>query len=275
MVRDWIKNALTGTAAGQRLNHTLDVLSLLRVPTYNPEQASARANHLIARKLICGLCPPRGQFMDVGAHIGSVFDAVHRADASIAVTAVEADPQKAEALRKRYPYATILPFALGESTGTTEFHCYDDLSGYNSLIQRPDAVASRRIEVQVARLDDLFSGDRLDLVKIDVEGAELGVLRGAEQVIARTRPVIMFESVGRQVNTMGYDPGMIWDWLAARDYLVSTPDRVAHDAQPLGRESFLDGHDYPFRTHDYFAIPQERRIPVRDRARDLLRIVPD
>ncbi len=267
-----IKKHLIATRLGQTIGDAADTLALRRVPLHNPEQAAAAANHIIARRLIRGLCPSGGQFLDVGAHIGSVLASVHRADGSIRIAAIEADPDKAAFLRQQYPFVHLVECAAGERAGRAEFFTYAAGSGYNSLAQTQGDAPSRRIEVAVERLDDVLADISPDLIKIDVEGAELGVLIGAEALVARARPVIMFESVGLQTNELGYAPGMIWDWLDAHGYAVRTPDRVAHDCAALGRESFLDAHAYPFRSHDYFAIPHEKAESVRDRARRILRV---
>ncbi len=270
---DHVKKSLVGTRTGQALADVSDYAALRLVPLRNPELASACANHVISRRLIRELCPRGGCFLDVGAHIGSVFSAVHRADPDLRIIAVEADPGKAAFLRRKYPFARVLECAAGDKTGTAEFFTHSTGSGYNSLLEEQRPEGARRIRVAIERLDDLLSGEAVDLVKIDVEGAELGVLRGAEELFARGRPVVMFESVGRQVNSLGYSPQMIWDWFAARDYAVLTPDRVAHDVSPLGRDTFLDAHDYPFRTHDYFAVPAEKAQTVRARAREILGVI--
>jgi hypothetical protein len=55
---------------------------------------------------------------------------------------------------------------------------------------------SRRIQVDVARLDDVLDeSSRPRLIKVDVEGAELAVLRGAAETIGRARPLVVFEHV--------------------------------------------------------------------------------
>lgn len=265
-----LKKQLIGTGLGQRVIDLADHLALRRVPLHNPEAAAVAANHIIARRLVRGLCRPGGVFLDVGAHIGSVLAAVHRADPSVQIIAVEADPEKAAFLRRRYAFAKVLEYAVAERPGRVAFFTYPKGSGYNSLAARSDGPRARRIEVAAERLDTLLPDARPDLIKMDVEGAELGALIGAESLIARARPVIMFESVGSGINALGYAPEMIWDWLDARGYGVRTPDRVAHDCPALGRACFLDAHAYPFRSHDYFAIPHDRAKPVRDRARNIL-----
>jgi hypothetical protein len=118
------------------------------------------------------------------------------------------------------------------------------------------------------RLDDLVPRTaHVEVVKLDVEGAELGVLRGSSELVARCRPVIMFESGPRGGAAMGFTIEELFDWFAERDYLVLVPNRLAHDGPGLNREGFTESHFYPFRTLNYFGVPRELREAVRDRAR--------
>lgn len=60
--------------------------------------------------------------------------------------------------------------------------------------------------------------DRVDFVKLDVEGGELAVLRGGADTIARDRPTILLELEERHTCRYGYTPEDVVDWLTARGY---------------------------------------------------------
>src|SRR6185436_19963647 len=117
----------------------------------------------------------------------------------------------------------------------------------------------RGVKVPIRRLDDLVAPEGIDMIKIDVEGAELGVLRGAPKLIASSRPVIMFESGPGDAAGLGYTKPAMWQFFADQRYTLHVPNRVAHNDEGLSLEGFVDSHVYPRRTTNYFAIPQERR----------------
>src|SRR3974390_1970424 len=59
----------------------------------------------------------------------------------------------------------------------------------------------------------------------------------------------------------------MWFWWEARNYDIFLPNRVAHDALKLSLDRFIDAHFYPQPTTNYFVIPNERRMEIRDRAK--------
>lgn len=75
------------------------------------------------------------------------------------------------------------------------------------------------------RIDDLVLED-CDLLVLDIEGSEMAALRGAEETIKRSHPVIMFEDKGHS-RRYGVEPGAVENWLATRyEYrVIARPKR--------------------------------------------------
>ncbi|MEW6269510.1 MAG: FkbM family methyltransferase [Thermodesulfobacteriota bacterium] len=88
----------------------------------------------------------------------------------------------------------LFPLALGERNGEAELIQWERRnSGSFHLLRDGRRWEGARYRVPVRRFDDVFRGERLDFVKIDVEGAEGLVLDGMQQAIERFRPTLLFE----------------------------------------------------------------------------------
>ncbi|WP_395397006.1 FkbM family methyltransferase [Novosphingobium sp. BL-8A] len=261
------RSILVGTRVGLLAQHLRDQINLVKIAVSEPENLGGYGNDLIAQRLLESLCLPGKAFVDVGAHIGSVIAGVARCCSPSVIIAIEAVPAKAEALRRRFPNATIHGCAAGEEDGEMPFFIDLQRSGYSSLYPRSDREQLQEIRVPIRRLDDLVGTETADVVKIDVEGAELAVLRGGKALLARDKPTIMFESGPEEVGD--YSKTAIWEWLDRADYDVLLPNRVAHNDPGLSCDGFLEAHLYPRRTTNYFAVARSRRQEVRARARSI------
>jgi FkbM family methyltransferase len=264
-----VKQSLVGTKLGNFFLEARRWWQLGGIPFGNLEKSSMIANSIIADRLIKRLCDPHGAFLDIGAHFGSVLYSVHRLDKTVKIFAIEADPRKAARLRNKFLFCTIFEVAVGQQAGQAEFFINPAATGYNTLVPRKDG-NWRKIMVPIALLDDLLPETQIDVIKIDVEGAELGALKGGKSLIRRNRPTIMFESCGFGLNELGYSANLIWQWLHDMDYIIVTPDRLAHDAPPLALEAFIDAHYYPFRSQNFFALHRDRRKEVQNKSRKIL-----
>jgi FkbM family methyltransferase len=81
------------------------------------------------------------------------------------------------------------------------------------------ASASRVVDtIELRVLDECHADDRVDLMKIDVEGAELFALRGARGLISRCRPFIIYESNSATFEAAGYREAEIREELADQQY---------------------------------------------------------
>jgi FkbM family methyltransferase len=102
--------------------------------------------------------------------------------------------------------------------------------------------------VPVDTLDRLLAETdhgRLDFVKIDVEGAELHVLRGGTAVIESFRPAMLIEIEARHTARYQYHPEDVVSWLQARDYAMYTWNRGWQQASEITSAT----RNYMFRVH--------------------------
>jgi FkbM family methyltransferase len=127
-------------------------------------------------------------------------------------------------------HAIALGAEPGEGTMSVPLGRYGPVTGRSFLEWRTSGLGSnsefaghREVAVEVDTLDHLCEQvgmTRLDFVKIDVEGAELPVLAGGEQVIERFRPSLLVEIEARHVSRYEHSVADLVDWLAKRDYTM-------------------------------------------------------
>ncbi len=114
--------------------------------------------------------------------------------------------------------------ALGDKEGAATLYQPGNDDGQVSLRQhthgsweKPSAVIEH--ECKVARLDDEARPlTRLDFIKCDVEGAELPVLRGATETLARLSPVLFLEVAACWTQAFDYQPSDLVEFLYAAGY---------------------------------------------------------
>jgi len=139
--------------------------------------------------------------VDVGANFGYytllLGDLV---GASGHVIAVEPNPDAASLLRETVllnghrTRTRIVPHALGACAGSGLLFAPDGEPKNATLVGLEDLPGGKTIEVATVTLDELaLAYAKVDLVKIDAEGGEQGIVAGMRQVIARDHPVIVLE----------------------------------------------------------------------------------
>lgn len=132
------------------------------------------------------------------------------------VLAVEAASHAIEILRQNVELnkadnVDIKHAALGDREGLVKFGIAPDPSR-SSLVTH-----SRRTEdVQMTQLDNLADHRPVRFIKIDVEGAETLVVRGAEDMLREDKPIIQFESMPCAATLYGYEPNALWDKLVGQ-----------------------------------------------------------
>jgi FkbM family methyltransferase len=160
---------------------------------------------------------PDSDCLDVGAHAGAVLRELVRIAPRGRHVAWEPLPEFAARLRDAFPGVEVRGAALSDSAGEREFaHVVAD-PGWSGFVSRPTPTGGEveAITVRAERLDDaLPAGVRPAFVKIDVEGAEEQVLRGALETLRRHRPVIAFEHGFGSADHYGTTPQALHRLLA-------------------------------------------------------------
>ena len=133
--------------------------------------------------------------VDVGCHIGSFLSLLNRYAPKGAHIAFEPSMAKFNLVRRRFPSASIHCCAVADSDRIGEFEEDVARSGYSRL--KGSALPSNTtitFKVKICKLDTaLREVSRIDLIKLDIEGAELAALRGAELTIRKFLPTLIFE----------------------------------------------------------------------------------
>lgn len=254
-------------ASAVRIREADGLLWLDRGPGSGDAIGWAASHEAELRATVEGLLPEGGVLLDVGAHVGHW--AVRLAGRASQVYAVEPNPQSAAGLRRNLALndignVTVLELAAWDESGWLTL---DDPNGQAAggstrtvPLPEPDMVelplgtrvipvGREHTAVPAARLDEdpgLVELDRLDLVKLDVEGADLHALRGMAGLLARYRPTLFVEThdcygyytrdqLEQTLTELGYrwetvhtyqtrwQPAGIAEQPVDADYLVCTP----------------------------------------------------
>jgi FkbM family methyltransferase len=166
-------------------------------------------------------------FVDIGANIGfySLLSAKTMNDKGV-VYSFEPERINYELLTNNIAlnnFTSILPIckAVSNNTGSVKFYTDKLESGGHSLFQ--DAVQFGKKSlfdntiVDAIKLDDFFGGNqKIDLMKIDVQGAEYNVLSGARKVIRNNDAIkIILEFCPYNLIQPGVTPQLCWDALTS------------------------------------------------------------
>jgi len=188
------------------------------------------------------LCDGCESFLDIGASLGQYTYFAAQAMGRGRVVALEADPLRYSTLDERSEEwasklgaeISVIHGAAADAAGECEFYV-TDCSVSGGMVQHPTAdndPSWRKVVVPSITIDDLWSGKiegeesiRPDLIKIDVEGTELRVLKGAEKVLRNGNTKFLVEIHSWGDEERGYTPADVFSYMKGFGYR----------AKPLGR----------------------------------------
>ncbi len=193
-------------------------------------------------RLLQALVRPNTTYFDVGANIGLMSIPILQGCSTCMVVSFDPSPNTVPYLQRTASESSfknrwvIVARALSDIQGQAEFYlASEELSMFDGLRDTRRAVITRTVPVEVSTLDKEWSTlgcPVVSVIKCDVEGNELAILRGAEAVLRRDRPFVLLE----------------WN----RDNLL------AYECDPTEILNFADNNSYRL-----FALPQIIEISSR------------
>ncbi len=225
-LRERSDNASVAIRDGWALFYDPGNTLIKRGPYYEPDTREA----LFALCAMASLRDDSLSIADIGANIGlhTVFLARRFPDAVI--NAYDPSPQSVRYLRRTIEYngldqVHLHECALGANEGFVEFHTWGSESSADSLrdTKRVSGATSKTISVPLKTLDkQLSEGVRPNVIKMDCEGGELDVLRGAKELFLSLRPLVLTEFSVDNIKAFGVEPADLFKWAEEVRYKVYT-----------------------------------------------------
>ena len=171
----------------------------------------------LTKKILKQVLKQNSNCVDVGCHKGEILDEIIALAPNGKHFAFEPLPHLYQTLKHKYSgKATIYPFALSNKSGSTTFNFVKNAPAYSGINKRKYDTATPDIEeitVELNTIDAVLLNQKIDLIKIDVEGGEFGVLKGAEVLLKRDLPVVIFESGMGASDFYGTQPKDLYHFL--------------------------------------------------------------
>ncbi len=178
----------------------------------------------VTTKLLESLLCEGMTFVDIGAHVGLfTLPAVKWVGHSGRVIAFEPHPGNYEMLKKNIEanqYATRIEsnqFAVSDVTGQVHLHMSTFNTGDHQLFHKG---GRNTVEVSCTTLDDYLAvGEKVDVIKMDVQGAEAAAFRGMRRVLEDNKSIkIIWELSPTQLQDAGSSTDEILEWLSSLSF---------------------------------------------------------
>lgn len=196
--------------------------------------------------------------IDVGSHVGEILDLFLKFSPNGKHIGFEPIPQLALNLKEKYADKIIIKdCGLSNESGEKEFTHVKNaeaFSGFKKRDYQNRQVDLDLIQVKICTLDQTIKEEgikRVDLIKIDVEGAELEVLQGAVHTIKNHRPLVIFEHGLGAANFYETKPEDIFRFFTKTcDMSITTLESYLDEKRPLSefefKNFFSSGEEYYF-----------------------------
>ncbi len=192
--------------------------------------------------------------IDVGVNEGQILHYLQKRCKKGLIICIEPIEELASYIKSRYKNKCVEVRQLAVSDQDTQatFYYFPKRNAVSGLSHRDlaEANTSKQRLVEVRKLDSIFKEQRLDFVKIDVEGAEFNVLNGAKNILTRFHPLIIFESGKGGMEYFNHTPEELYALLASMGYKLSTLNNYLNKKEAFSQAEFLSnyrkGYDFEY-----------------------------
>jgi FkbM family methyltransferase len=194
-------------------------------------------------------------FVDIGCHKGDILRQAITLAPNGKHWGFEPLPHLYSGIKDEFKEVNLFNVALSDRKGEQEFTHVVSSPALSGFLKREAAnnEAVEIIAVPTDTLDNIIDTNRVDMIKIDVEGAELLVLRGAARPISQNKPAIVFEHGLGGADRYGNTPEQVFDLLSESGMKLSTMKRYLRRDSPLSRQQFCahfyQGKDFMFMAY--------------------------
>lgn len=223
-----------------------------KIPVYDLQTIS------VIRRL-----PKDAVCIDIGVNEGQLFNSMVKYCPQGTLYGFEPIPHLYKYLKTRYASARIhlFPMVLSDIEEEVCFYYFPRRTGVSGLSRRWalfSEIRAEELSLKTTSLDKVLDLSRIDLIKIDVEGAELRVLKGAKRNILRCKPLIVFECGYGGIDYFKGTPEQVFSFFEEIGYGISLLKYHLSDLLPLDRHSFvyLFKHRYEYQFIAY-PFPRE------------------
>ena len=203
---------------------------------------------------------PTSNCVDIGCHKGEMLELMLKYAPSGKHFAFEPIPEMYKQLKLRFNgNCEVFQLALSNKKGETIFNHVKNAPAYSGIKKRKYAVKDPNIEelkVNVDLLDNVLPKDlKIDFIKIDVEGGEFGVLKGAKEILKKSKPVVIFEFGLGASEFYGTKPDELFDFIESCGLKISLLKTWLKDGNPLEKGEFSNiyqkNEEYYFIAHPW------------------------
>lgn len=218
-------------------------------------------NDQLTIKVIQQLLNVNSCCIDVGCHKGEILDVIIANASNGHHIAFEPIPYLYKNLKVKYIGQNISLFdtAVSDYEGTSTFNLVKTNPAYSGLIKRKydrENEQDEIINVTVNTLDNIIGLDKkIDFIKIDTEGGEFGVLKGAEKLISKWKPTILFEFGIGASDYYGTTTEQVFQYFDEKKMNIYTQSGYLNKKQKLNFDSF--NHNYKNQLEYVFVASKE------------------